>query len=355
MATIIQQPSALEFSGMLPDVIFGSNADHSVVSVIITASGETRTVFSETLFPTSGRITLEEIPDMVSPYARQSLTLSLTVRIEEFNAAGQSVATLSTTPSTVICGMADVGEPASVFCQSHFLTILNGTKLTSMGLEERLYAYGTAQVTVTGTYCQTDGSLDERSATLTAAATTSGVSAFFVSPSDMDILLGGTGTLVGYSVEAGGRRQRFEVRELLTEPSPSLAFINSFGVTEFIHCVGTHQKDAKFTRSTGRFHGKRRNYRIEEDRQFKASTGWLNEAMADWADDLFRSLEVYLWVDGTTGREVVLSDSQSVVSSDDDDMPSYEFTYGYSQRNHNVMQRSHAGRIFDNTFDHTFN
>ena len=36
-------------------------------------------------------------------------------------------------------------------------------------------------------------------------------------------------------------------------------------------------------------------------------------------------------------------------------MPAFEFTYAYAQRIHNVMQPSHAGRIFDNTFDHTFN
>ena len=47
--------------------------------------------------------------------------------------------------------------------------------------------------------------------------------------------------------------------------------------------------------------------------------------------------------------------SQSIIENDSDDMPAFEFSYSYAQRIHNVMQCAHAGRIFDNTFDHTFN
>ena len=77
--------------------------------------------------------------------------------------------------------------------------------------------------------------------------------------------------------------------------------------------------------------------------------------MADWADDLFRSDSVYLWVDGTLGREVVLSDSKSEITNEEDHMPAFEFSYTYAQRIHNVMQPGRVGRIFDHTFDHTFN
>lgn len=354
MATIIQQPSQLEFSGTLPDVIFGSTADHAAVSVFLTMAGHTETIYSETLFPSGGRIALEEMTDLIEPYARQHLAVSMTVRIDEFDVEDVPVATLSTTPSVVLFAMVDVGESASVFASSHFLTTLNGTKIAYMGCEERLYAYSQTSVSVTATYF--DGTVTtQKTVTLTAAATTNGVSAFFVSPADIDALMGLSGSLLEYTVTAGSRYQRYEVKYLQRDPAPSLAFINSFGLTEFIHCVGTHQKESKYERQSGRFSGLKRNYRIDEDRQFKANTGWLNSAMADWADELFRSHEVYLWVDNAVGKEIVLSDSNSQITSDDDDMPSFEFTYTYSQRLHNVMQPAHAGRIFDNTFDHTFN
>lgn len=354
MATIIQQPSALELSCMLPDVIFGSSADHTVVSVVITASGDTRTVFSETLFPSEGKVTLEEVAQLMEPYARRYLSVSMIVRIDEYNAAGSKTATLSTTPSLVLYSMCDVGETAATFTSSHFLTTLNGPKITYAGCEERLYAYDAIQVTVTGKYLSGNG-LVTRTETLDAAATTNGVSAFFVSPDSVGTLLDGDGELVEYTVAAGSRRQTFVIHETPAPPAPSLAFINSFGCTEFIHCVGTHQKESKYDRQSARFHSKMRNYRSQEQRTFKANTGWLNTAMADWADELFRSLEVYLWVNGTVGREVVLSDSQSIIRNDDGDMPAFEFSYSYCQRIHNVMQRTNAGRIFDNTFDHTFN
>lgn len=354
MATIIQQPSALEFSCMLPDVIFGSTADHSLVSVILTISGSDKTVFSETLFPSNGRITLEEMPQLIEPYARQSLVVTLKVRIQELNASGDTIATTTTTPSLVLFSMCDVGDSATAFTTNHFLTTLNGPKITYNGCEERLYAYNATQVTVSGTYY--DGtSLTVETATLNAAVTTNGVSVFFVSEAAVDTLLTGTGDLVRYTVTAGNRNQTFEVRQIPVPPAPSLAFINSFGCCEFIHCVGTHRKESKYERQSARFHSMLRNYRSTEQRTFKAKTGWLNVAMADWADELFRSLEVYLWVDGTIGREVVLSDSQSIIENDCDFMPAFEFSYSYAQRLHNVMQYTHAGRIFDNTFDHTFN
>lgn len=354
MATIIQQPSALEFSCMLPDVIFGSSADHSIVSVILTISGSDKTVFSETLFPSNGKITLEEMPQLIEPYARQSLVVTLKVRIQELNASGDTIATTTTTPSLVLFSMCDVGESATAFTTNHFLTTLNGPKITYAGCEERLYAYNATQVTVRGTYF--DGTnFIEKTGTLNAAVTTNGVSVFFVAVSDINTLLVRVGDLVEYTVTAGTRSQTFKVHQISVAPAPSLAFINSFGCTEFIHCVGTHRKESKYERQSARFHSMLRNYRSTETRTFKANTGWLNEAMADWADELFRSLEVYLWVDGTIGREVVLSDSQSIIENDSDDMPAFEFSYSYAQRIHNVMQCAHAGRIFDNTFDHTFN
>lgn len=354
MATILQQPSALEFSCMLPDIIFGSNADHSVVTVTIEASGDTKNIYQETLFPSGGKITLEEVPQLLEPYARQFLSMTMIAKIEEYNAAGAKTGERSTDESTVLFSMCDVGESASLFTAGHFLTTLNGPKIVYMGCEERLYAYDATQVSITGRYF--DGSdISEVTVTLNAAATTNDISAFFVSPADVDALLGQAGDLLEYVVVAGERSQVFKVSRETVVPAPSLAFINSFGCTEFIHCVGTHQKESKYDRQSARFHSKLRNYRATEQRTFKANTGWLNTAMADWADELFRSLEVYLWVDNTIGKEVILSDSQSVINNDDDDMPAFEFSYSYSQRIHNVMQRGHAGRIFDNTFDHTFN
>ena len=115
-------------------------------------------------------------------------------------------------------------------------------------------------------------------------------------------------------------------------------------------------------RSQARIRGQLRNYHIEETRTFKADTGILNTAMADWADELFRSDEVYVVnvingaiSDPDGGKEVVITESKSERRNDDDFLPRFTFSYQYSQRTQNVMQMNRVGRIFDNTFDHTFN
>ena len=168
--------------------------------------------------------------------------------------------------------------------------------------------------------------------------------------------------LTAYTVTAGSRRQRFEMD--LSEPdcAPILEFYNSFGVWEYIYCTGTHQVSPDYKRSAARIGGMLRNYRIEETRTFKADTGIMNTAMAAWADELFRSPEVYVVnvIDGSVtssdgGKEVVITDSKSENSNDDDHMPRFSFSYQYAQRIHNVLQMNRVGRIFDNTFDHTFN
>ena len=351
MATLISQPSSLCFSSVVEDIVFGTKAGSGVLVLDVVAGGNRLNVLTETMYPgTDGSVTVSDLGSLVEPYARQHL--QVTVECSFTDTAGKA----AVSPVTILFAMADVGTSASEFTQNHFLTILNGEKITARGREERLYAYGANKVTVTADMKMDAGYFLTKSTEVNASGTTGNVSQFDVSPLRVEEVVGLTGgTLLGYTVEAGSRRQDFRCVTDQVLPAPSLIFTNSFGCQEFIHCVGTHKKSSKYERNTARILGRLRNYRITEERQFTANTGWLNEAMADWADDLFRSEEVYLWVDGMVGRAVVVSDSKSEITNEDDNMPAFEFTYTYAQRIHNVMQPDHAGRIFDNTFDHTFN
>ena len=148
---------------------------------------------------------------------------------------------------------------------------------------------------------------------------------------------------------------KFQVIDELLPPTPSLLFVNSFGCEELIHCVGTHKKASNYTRSQARILGQLANYKVVEDRVFSANTGALSPDMADWADELFRSDEVRHWFDGVPDKSIVITESKSEVTNDDDNLPVFTFSYVYAQRIHNVLQPSHAGRIFDYTFDFTFN
>ena len=351
MVSIIKQPVSPCFSSMADDIVFRTDAENGVLTLDLICSGTRINIIDDTMYPDlGGCITVGDVSSLVEPYARQYLNVTLECSFEDESGS------ISISPVTVLYAKVDVGTTASWFTTNHFLTVLNGEKLTAVGREERLFAYGSSSVSVSADVETGAGAFEVRTAQLNAASTSDSISQFDVSPSNIVSLLALTsGRLLGYTVTSGNRTQQFRVVEDHVLPAPSLLFVNSFGCMEFLHCVGTHKKESKYERKSTRVRGRLKNYRVNEDRQFTANTGWLNEGMADWADELFRSDEIYLWVNGQRGREVIVSESKSEITNEDDNMPAFEFTYTYAQRIHNVMQPSHAGRIFDNTFDHTFN
>lgn len=329
------------FTSGMPDVII-PGTDGTPQLVTVTCDGEQ--LLQESLWPINNTITLSDLGELLEPYARKQLVCSISI------SAGSS-----SSDCTVLYAMADVGISAEEFYTGYFLSILMGTKITARGRRELLWYYGSGSASVTAEY--DDGTT--ASFTAPTAGGSSTYTCIDVSPSNF---VSAGKQLTAYTVTAGSRRQRFEMD--LSEPdcAPILEFYNSFGVWEYIYCTGTHQVSPDYKRSAARIGGMLRNYRIEETRTFKADTGIMNTAMAAWADELFRSPEVYVVnvVDGSVtssdgGKEVVITDSKSENSNDDDHMPRFSFSYQYAQRIHNVLQMNRVGRIFDNTFDHTFN
>lgn len=329
------------FTSGMPDVTIGGS-DGTPQKVTVVCDGEQ--LLQEDLWPVSNIITLSELGELLEPYARKQLVSSVTIT------AGQTTATFS-----VLYAMVDVGISAQDFYSGHFLSILMGTKITAAGRRELLWYYGSDAASVSASYA------DGTTATFTPAAV-GGSSTYTCIDVSPDNFVTQGKQLVAYTVTAGNRAQRFEMDFSVPDCAPILEFYNSFGVWEYIYCTGTHQVSPEYKRSQARIGGMLRNYKIEETRTFKADTGILNTAMANWADDLFRSDEVYVVnvVNGTVqdsdgGKEVVITDSKSENSNDDDFMPRFTFSYQYAQRIQNVLQMNRVGRIFDNTFDHTFN
>lgn len=356
MASIKQQPASFCFSSDIEDIVFTTRDKSGTIQLDIDTGSGRVNIFTETMFAgEDGTITLCDLPSLVDAYVRRHGEITLNCSFTD------SSSTASINPVKVLFSRVDVGVSvegvtALGFVQTHFLTILNGEKLTALGRAEMLSAYDCPSATAIATVQRTSGNTESLTADFEASTTEGKISDFDVSPSRIASLLGlSEGRLLSYTIEAGERRQGFRVVYDEVPPAPSLLFVNSFGCEEFLHCVGTHKKESKYDRSSARFTGRLRNYRIKEERLFTANTGWLTSAMADWADELFRSDNVCLWVNGQRGREVVLSDSKSEITNEDDHMPAFEFSYTYAQRIHNVMQPSRADRIFDNTFDRTFN
>ncbi len=345
------------FTSGMPDVLI-PGTDGTPQLVTVTCDGEQ--LLQESLWPINNVITLSDLGELLEPYARKQLVCSVSISADN-----------SSSICTVLYAMVDVGISASEFYNGYFLSILMGTKITAAGRRELLWYYNEPEeeteeeeseeeeeeevLAVIAEYA--DGST--RTFTPSAVGGSSTYTCIDVSP---DNFVTSGKELVAYTVIAGSRRQRFEMDFSEPDCAPILEFYNSFGVWEYIYCTGTHQVGSDFKRSQARIGGRLRSYKIEETRTFKADTGILNTAMANWAEDLFRSDEVYVVnvvngsvQDANGGREVVLSDSKSDRTNDDDHMPRFTFSYQYAQRIQNVLQMDRVGRIFDNTFDHTFN
>lgn len=335
---------AIVFSSQFPDVLIANVGDSALVSVDI--GGDQ--VFQETLYPFDSGIVLEDLRGLVEPYARQQLTVmvGLSATCSNGNIYSASV--------RVLFSAVDMGDDvsASEFYDGHFLSTLMGAKLTAIGRMEKLSYFGTGTASVTAEY--DDGSTQVFSAVATGGNTE--YTRIDVSP-DQYVVSGKN--LCRYTVAAGSRQQVFDVEPEQLDCAPILCFVNSFGVEELLYCTGLHEVSPEYKRSQTRMGRYKRTYKLEEVRHFKADTGVLNPAMADWVDEVLRSDEIRVcnFYNGQVhpGKEVVITDSKSSRTNDDAELPRVTFTYEYAQRNHNVLQLYREGRIFDNTFDDTFN
>ena len=332
------------FSSQFPDVLISGVGESALVTVTIGGEQALR----ETLYPGSIGIVLEDMRSLVEPYARQQLTVMV-----DISAACQSGRSYNASVR-VLYATVDMGDDvtAAEFYDNHFLSILSGPKLTAVGRMEKLSYYGTGTASVTAVY--SDGSAQVFSAVATGG--NSDYTRIDVSP---DQYVAAGKTLVKYQVTAGSRQQDFIVQPEVLDCAPILCFVNSFGVEELLYCTGLHQVSPEYKRNQARLGRFLRTYKLEETRNFKADTGVLNRAMADWVDEVLRSDEVRVcnFFDGEVrpGKEVVITDSKSDRTNADDELPRITFTYQYAQKNHNVLQQYREGRIFDNTFDDTFN
>jgi hypothetical protein len=352
MITIIKTLSGKYFSSNVPDVEFTISGAKAGVQMLVDGSE----IYGENLFPVDGKITLSDLTDLLTPYARQGLIVALDIKISERDDTDQELSNAEINASVIYCCVdfqtSNVQVNVSDFCDNHFLSILLGPKISAPGRLEFLHYLSTDDASVIAEYS------DGTKATFVPPAVQGNEKYTTIDVSPSRFVSEGK-TLVRVTAIAGKRTQEFDMDPEQPDAAPILLFVNSFGVEELLYCTGKHQVSPSYTRTTAWVNGNLKNIKIEEKRKFSADTGYLNVAMQNWADELFRSDDVRLVNiykgEPQVGKEVTLSDSKSEVSNADDDMAKFTFDYQYSQANHNVVEINRAGRIFDNTFDNTFN
>lgn len=344
MITVISDVSDYVFSSALEDFAFSTSEETATFTLQL---GET-VLHRETYVPDAdGIIRIYDLPELVGAHLRTNL-------IEQFTYTIADGTDTRTRTFTVQFCAAAVSIPATEWREQYFLTTLQGIKTTAPGRKEFLHLIATAEteVTVNALFLSPAGETEEVICEMDPVTATGRVATIDVSP---DIFTHTQGwDLASYLVTAGDRQQVFHVSEGL-DSAPNLVFTNSFGCQETIYCTGTHALKPKYEHSASVIGGKYRNYRIDETREFQARTGPLSFEMARWAEDLFRSREIYLLEQNTQGREVTVTEAKADRDNELSTLPDFPFTYRYAQRNHNVIDLPRAGRIFDHTFDNTFN
>ena len=331
----------------------------SMSRVLVTITMGDSTVYDEYLYPADGEVLLADLADIFRPYARQQLIVDAVIVVTEQKVTSSDDGDEATQSDQktfklhVLYATVDIPDiDCQDFTDTHFLTILQDAKVTALGRLEYLHYLGTDAATVTANY--TDGTKQLFNAEVVGG--NGKYTTIDVSPSKFAVK---GKQLFFYDVKAGARLQTFTIDHGQPDCAPILLFTNSFGCQELIYCTGKHEVAPEYTRDSASIGGKTINYRITEKRLFKGDTGPLTPAMATWADELFRSDEVYVvniyGGEPVVGKQVTISDSKSDNDNLLDTIPRFTFSYAYSQRQHNVLDMQRAGRIFDNTFDNTFN
>ena len=344
MVSVISDLSDYVLSSDLSELTFTTNAGSAEV---IFSIGENE-ILHETYVPDStGIIRIRNLSELLDSYLYVSLVETFHYSINDRLSAKVEK------DFTVQYCAAEIDMDAGSFLDSYFLTLLVGDKVTSITRQEYLHLVCRTATSVSASILYSvNGRTETKIKELARISDLNKVVSVEVSPA----LMQDEGKeLLSYTIVAGGRLQKFLIDKLNPPFNPVLLFTNSFGCQETFYCLGTFQLEPEFERNIAYIDGKYRAYKIAENRKYKANTGILTTGMANWVEDLFRSKEVYLLHGNIPGKEVTITESKIVRSNAPDELPSINFEYRYAQRNHNIFSLTRAGRIFDSTFDRTFN
>lgn len=347
MITILQDIPDVNFSGGIPSLKFTTTDDNVGIYLYLHEGDSKKEIFNEWFRPNKdGVIELIKVNEFIEPYLDDELNQVFSYRIV---ANDQD---LSKVFNVQYCKV-DMDLPALAFLKNFFLSTLIGPKTTLLDSPEFIHYYALEEDRVLGRaiYEAPDG-LKEEEIIISETSHLNKVNTVEVSPS---VFEKENKKLIEYTVEVGARKQQYIIDYTSVETYPRLLFTNSFGCQEVFICTGVEKLEPSFNRSSGYFSEYLKNYDVKEERIYKADTGFMTPVVANWAEDLIRSPEIYLLNGTVVGKEIVIVDSKSNRSRSLDESPSFTFDYRLSQRNHNILNFRNAGRIFDTTFDITFN
>lgn len=366
MITLYTSFSQKEFSASVPDVEMSITGTRVNATVNVSKSGEVTEIYSEYLYPdVTRRIKLTDLDILIEPYANRWLTFDINVGLIEetvtTDTSGNETVTRGDTrklSSQIISCRASIRNlTAEQWCSTRFLTLLDGPRVTAPGFLEYLYCIGPLSGSPYYRAYYDDGS----SVAMACNSYSMGDHYIRIDASPNNFTSSGR-KLMRYTIYAEQRSQEYVVNhDIAPDVAPVLLFWNSFGVQELAYCTGEFKEASSFERKQARIGRLKQTYSMEEKATFKADTGFLTFPMAAWWRDVLRSMDIRVLgirnggVDTLNQKEVVIVSDKDEMSNAPDHMPRITFEYEYADRNHNIFDVRQEGRIFDDTFDYTFN
>ena len=249
-----------------------------------------------------------------------------------------------------------VSESAATFLPSFFLSAVMTERDTSLERKEILTLLPIEQSlpTVQAVCSYWDG---DAVVTANKPVTTTGMTAntpFEIDVSAAQFVDTTIGKLVAYSIVAGERTMRFRVTSLPTAEYAML-FRNTFGAWEPIYFAGMTEEDAEYTRETAPVNGSLRLYNIEETDMMKCWTGPLRPSGVALTRDLARSRDVVLLEHGVASDEVVVTAVEVKHTTADSDISDMTVTWRRSSLVSARLVPVRTPKLFDDTFDETYN
>lgn len=350
---IIKQPDSFCFTSSMSDIVISPDNDQAITFSI--KMGGTVVLPTETYYRNrDGVVYIIGIGNVLSAWLRsdgpQAYLLKQQVNVAEFSFIYNG--NIVNKHVVMRCDV-DFDMTATAFCNTHFLTLMFSNKTTAIGRKEILSFYqpgtGTVSATVNAAYLE-DGNISTISYQRSSVGSNSVKyldvsSTIFVSPGKK---------LLYYTVTLGERVMRYEIDYTPFLQETHFVYRNCFGVEETFTCVGEISSEGKFERYYATFSGGYKNFKRKNLKEYSVDTGMLTQAAAYAIDDMFSSEEIWLYDEQGVIKEVVILDQSVKRSSLPDEMPRFGFSYRLTQSNQRY-KTAMSGRIFDATFDRSFN
>ena len=260
-----------------------------------------------------------------------------------------------TSDSHILLSRVEINIPASDFTRDNFLSILKGDKITRTANNEYLSLYVSAvtEIKVVARYRESDGSYSQNATDMPPVTNLNTITTVDVSPRNF---VQNNKELVLYAVIAGNRIQKFYVDGFSRESPLHVAFINSFGVLETFCLWGNLDYENKYSNEYGYVRNQYEMLSAAMVREYTAHTGILKQNIAEWIEELYMSKDILIIKDMALSKRLTIVDSTVKRSSIQSEIPVHEFKYRLSQRQQYVIDfAARMQRIFDITFDYTFN